>query len=116
MEAHRAESEADGHRNPAFDSTLCHDETTREVWGWTWMDRLLQDLRNSPPGRSEPQTDPSSVAGKILAKQKDARATTAQLRSPSTIHSGTRGGPDEQAHPVVNRNLVARVSSNGVTD
>ncbi len=45
MDAHRAESEADGHRNPTFGSTLRHIETTREVWGWTWIDRLLQDLR-----------------------------------------------------------------------
>ena len=45
MDAHRAESEADGHRNPAFGSTLRHVETTREVWGWTWIDRLFQDLR-----------------------------------------------------------------------
>ncbi len=45
MDAHRAESEADGHRSPAFGSTLRHFETTREVWGWTWIDRLLQDLR-----------------------------------------------------------------------
>ena len=45
MDAHRAESEADGHRNPAFGSTLRHLETTREIWGWAWIDRLLQDLR-----------------------------------------------------------------------
>jgi len=44
MDAHRAESEADGRRNPAFGSTLRHFESTREVWGWTWIDRLFQDL------------------------------------------------------------------------
>ena len=32
MDAHRAESEADGHRNPGFGSTLRHLETTREIW------------------------------------------------------------------------------------
>jgi predicted permease len=44
MDAHLAESEADGRRNPAFGSTLRHLESTREVWGWTWIDRLFQDL------------------------------------------------------------------------
>lgn len=44
MDAHLAESEADGRQNPAFGSTLRHLESTREVWGWTWIDRLFQDL------------------------------------------------------------------------
>ena len=44
MSAHLAEAEADGRRNPAFGSTLRHLESTREVWGWTWIDRLFQDL------------------------------------------------------------------------
>jgi predicted permease len=44
MYAHLAESESDGRRNPAFGSTLRHLESTREVWGWTWIDRLFQDL------------------------------------------------------------------------
>ena len=44
MDAHLAESEAAGRRNPAFGSTLRHLESTREVWGWTWIDRLFQDL------------------------------------------------------------------------
>jgi predicted permease len=44
MSAHLAESEADGRRNPTFGSTLRHLESTREVWGWTWIDRLFQDL------------------------------------------------------------------------
>ncbi len=43
--AHRAESEADGHPSPALGNTLRHLETTREIWGWTWIDRLFQDLR-----------------------------------------------------------------------
>ncbi len=45
MDAHRAESEAVGRPSPAFGSTLRHLETTREVWGWTWIDRLFQDSR-----------------------------------------------------------------------
>lgn len=44
MDAHLAESEADGRRNPNFGSSLRHLESSREVWGWTWIDRLFQDL------------------------------------------------------------------------
>jgi predicted permease len=45
MAAHRAEAEAEGHPSAAFGNTIRHFETTREIWGWTWIDRLFQDLR-----------------------------------------------------------------------
>src|SRR5580704_3533899 len=45
MAAHREEAEANGDANPAFGSPMRQIETTREVWGWTWLDRMFQDLR-----------------------------------------------------------------------
>src|SRR5580704_5384975 len=43
MEFHRemAAREGGGH----FGSTLRLREEAREAWGWTWMDRLAQDVR-----------------------------------------------------------------------
>ena len=59
MDAHLAESEADGRRNLAFGSTLRHLESTREVWGWTWIDRLLQDLVTPSASFANPRPSPS---------------------------------------------------------
>ena len=41
MEAHRAEMEAP----PGFGNTLRLREEARDVWGWRWLDDLLQDSR-----------------------------------------------------------------------
>jgi hypothetical protein len=43
MEFHREMAAREGHRN--FGNTLRLREQSREAWGWTWIDRLLQDLR-----------------------------------------------------------------------
>src|SRR5215510_7095093 len=43
MEAHR-EMMSPQHRRDFGNPTLLR-ERSREAWGWTWMDRLLQDLR-----------------------------------------------------------------------
>ncbi len=42
MEAHRAESEANGR---PFAGSLRHREDAREVWGGVWLDHLAQDVR-----------------------------------------------------------------------
>jgi len=43
MEFHREMAAREGRRN--FGNTLRLREQSREAWGWTWIDRLLQDLR-----------------------------------------------------------------------
>jgi hypothetical protein len=43
MEFHREMAARDGRRN--FGNVLRLREESREAWGWTWIDRLLQDLR-----------------------------------------------------------------------
>src|SRR5579872_4154623 len=43
MEFHREMAERAGRRN--FGNSLRLREQAREAWGWTWLDRLLQDLR-----------------------------------------------------------------------
>lgn len=43
MEFHREMAARQGRRN--FGNTLRLRERSREAWGWTWIDRLLQDLR-----------------------------------------------------------------------
>jgi predicted permease len=43
MEFHREMAALRGRRN--FGNTLRLREQSREAWGWTWIDRLLQDLR-----------------------------------------------------------------------
>ncbi|HEY2171219.1 MAG TPA: ABC transporter permease [Candidatus Angelobacter sp.] len=43
MEFHREMAAQQGRRN--FGNTLRLREQSREAWGWTWIDRLLQDLR-----------------------------------------------------------------------
>jgi predicted permease len=43
MEFHREMAALQGRRN--FGNTLRLREQSREAWGWTWIDRLLQDLR-----------------------------------------------------------------------
>src|SRR5688500_16290140 len=45
MDAHRAEKEAAGGRGPRFGNTLRLREEAADEWGWTWLDRLSQDLR-----------------------------------------------------------------------
>ncbi len=42
-------------RHTSFGNELCLREDAREIWGWTWLDRLHQDLtygarvlRNAP--------------------------------------------------------------------
>jgi predicted permease len=42
MEFHREMAARAGHSN--FGNTLRMREQAREVWGWTWLDRLVQDL------------------------------------------------------------------------
>jgi predicted permease len=42
MEFHREMAARAGHSN--FGNTLRMREQSREAWGWTWLDRLLQDL------------------------------------------------------------------------
>ena len=56
MEAHREIAAQQG--NP-FGNTLRLREEARDAWGWTWIDRLAQDLsyaarmlRKSPVARS----------------------------------------------------------------
>jgi predicted permease len=43
MEFHREMAAREGRRN--FGNTLRLREQSREAWGWTWIDHLLQDLR-----------------------------------------------------------------------
>ena len=43
MEFHREMAEREGRKN--FGNTLRLREQAREAWGWTWIDRLIQDLR-----------------------------------------------------------------------
>lgn len=43
MEFHREMAARAGHNN--FGNTLRMREQSREAWGWTWLDRLVQDLR-----------------------------------------------------------------------
>jgi predicted permease len=43
MEFHREMAAREGRRN--FGNMLRLREQAREAWGWTWIDRLLQDLR-----------------------------------------------------------------------
>jgi predicted permease len=43
MEFHREMAEREGRKN--FGNALRLREQAREAWGWTWIDRLIQDLR-----------------------------------------------------------------------
>src|ERR1700761_8179757 len=43
MEFHREMAARTGRKN--FGNTLRMREQAREAWGWTWLDRLAQDLR-----------------------------------------------------------------------
>lgn len=43
MEFHREMAARQGRKN--FGNTLRLREQSREAWGWTWIDRLMQDLR-----------------------------------------------------------------------
>jgi hypothetical protein len=43
MEFHREMAARAGRSN--FGNTLRMREQAREAWGWTWLDRLIQDLR-----------------------------------------------------------------------
>src|ERR1017187_6660503 len=43
MEFHREMAARAGRSN--FGNTLRMREQAREAWGWTWLDRLVQDLR-----------------------------------------------------------------------
>ena len=43
MEFHREMAARAGHSN--FGNTLRMREQAREAWGWTWLDRLAQDLQ-----------------------------------------------------------------------
>src|SRR5450432_2627423 len=43
MQFHREMAASEGRQN--FGSTLHLREDAREAWGWTWIDRLSQDLR-----------------------------------------------------------------------
>ena len=45
MEAHRAIAAASGSAGPRFGNTLRLREEAHDQWGWTWLDRLTQDLR-----------------------------------------------------------------------
>ena len=42
MEFHREMAARAGRNN--FGNTLRMREQSREAWGWTWLDRLIQDL------------------------------------------------------------------------
>ena len=44
MAAHREQALAAGEEHPPFGSPARFIEVTREVWGWGWLDRSLQDL------------------------------------------------------------------------
>src|SRR3954470_120207 len=43
MEFHREMASREGRRN--FGNAMRLREDAREAWGWTWIDRLMQDLR-----------------------------------------------------------------------
>src|SRR5262249_42705077 len=43
MEAHREMMSPDGRKD--FGNPTLLSEQSREAWGWTWLDRLLQDMR-----------------------------------------------------------------------
>ena len=45
MEFHREMAARAGRGNASFGNTLLMRQQAREAWGWTWLDRLLQDLR-----------------------------------------------------------------------
>jgi predicted permease len=45
MEAHRDMLNMTGTAGPRFGNTLRLREEARDAWGWTWLDRLAQDLR-----------------------------------------------------------------------
>jgi hypothetical protein len=45
MEFHHEMAARAGHSN--FGNTLRMREQAREAWGWTWLDRLVQDLSHS---------------------------------------------------------------------
>jgi hypothetical protein len=64
MEFHREMAETDGARN--FGNTLRLREEARDAWGWTWMERLAQDLRYAFPSVLEISRFP-------LRRRRDAR-------------------------------------------
>jgi len=45
MEFHREMAARAGRGSASFGNTLRMREQAREAWGWTWLDRLLQDVR-----------------------------------------------------------------------
>jgi len=45
IEFHREMSERAGAERKLFGNTAVLQEQAREAWGWTWIDRLLQDVR-----------------------------------------------------------------------
>ena len=45
MEFHREMAAQAGRSN--FGNTLRMRERSREAWGWTWLDRLVQDLQHA---------------------------------------------------------------------
>ncbi len=46
MDVHREMiAEAESGADPSFGSPLRLMESSREIWGWSWLDRLFQDLR-----------------------------------------------------------------------
>src|SRR5215469_3277091 len=45
MDFHREMSNRAGAERRAFGNTSLLQEQAREAWGWTWIDRLLQDIR-----------------------------------------------------------------------
>src|SRR5215469_792321 len=45
MEFHREMAERAGAERKAFGNPVLLREQAREAWGWTWIDRLLQDVR-----------------------------------------------------------------------
>ena len=47
MEFHREMAARAGRNN--FGNTLRIREQSREAWGWTWLDRLMQDLQLRRP-------------------------------------------------------------------
>jgi len=67
MEFHREMAARAGRNN--FGNSLRMREQSREAWGWTWLDRLLQDLQygarilvRSPVGIPVAPTPPVGAA------------------------------------------------------
>ena len=64
MEAGMPEQEARQKANREFGNVALYREISREVWGWVWLETLLQDLRY---GARMLRKNPSSTGAVVIA-------------------------------------------------